>query len=578
MLPAVAVILALLSLPAWAQRSSGTGFAIAPGLVVTNHHVVKGCTSLAVVVPGQGSRTARLIADDPEADLALVYALGLPGSVAALRTTPARLGEQVYAFGFPLAGALASSGNFTSGLVSALRGLGDKEGELQFTAPVQPGNSGGALLDRSGLVIGVVQSKLDAIRAARITGDIPQNVNFSVAGDVLARFLARHQATAQREPPGAVLDTTVVAERAQGFTFQISCETASRAARPAAPPPRQDQSPRSSQPGPATPPAPVANAAADAERALGLSVDDIRNVQIWLTALGYDPGAADGVIGQATRRALRSYQRSRGIAETGFLSAAVLSALREDGPPAITRAVAGHRFRDCPECPEMVVVPPGSFMMGSETGDPDERPVRRVTIAAPFAVGKFEVTFDEWDACIAQGGCGHRPNDGGWGRGRQPVIYLRWSDAQSYATWLSRKTGKAYRLLSEAEWEYAAQAGSVGEQVTRAGANQANCVGCTSWWDDRRTAPVSVGSFPPNAFGLHDMLGNVAEWTADCWNENHAGAPVDGSARVSGDCSRRVVRGGYWRDHPSAARSAYRVGGASGWRDISRGFRVARTL
>jgi polysaccharide deacetylase 2 family uncharacterized protein YibQ len=213
----------LICFPSWAQRSSGTGFAIAPGLIVTNQHVVNGCSSLSVELPMGERRTARLIAVDPELDLALVYVLGLPGSIAAIRTTAARLGEQIYAFGFPLAGTLASAGNFTSGLVSALRGLGDKEGVLQFTAPVQPGNSGGALLDKSGLVIGVVRSKLDAIEAARVTGDIPQNVNFAVSGDILAKFLAKHDAPFQHQATGAFEDPTIIAERAQSFTFHVSC-------------------------------------------------------------------------------------------------------------------------------------------------------------------------------------------------------------------------------------------------------------------------------------------------------------------------------------------------------------------
>ena len=298
--------------PAWGQGSSGTGFAIAQGLVVTNHHVVKGCSSLAIVVPGQGSRPARLIADDPSSDLALVYALGLPGSLAIIRTTPARLGEQVYAFGCPLTGALASSGNFTSGLVSALRGLGDKEGTLQFTAPVQPGNSGGALLDKSGLVIGVVQSKLDALHAAITTGDIPQNVNFAVSGETLSRFLRMHQVNVQQRSSGVALDATAIAERTQGFSFQVSCEGRSQSTQP--------------QPRPSPPP----NAAADAERALALSSDEIKNLQLSLFVLGHDPGLADGVIGQATRAAIRSFQRSRRLTETGYLSAPLLSLLRQD--------------------------------------------------------------------------------------------------------------------------------------------------------------------------------------------------------------------------------------------------------
>jgi formylglycine-generating enzyme required for sulfatase activity len=215
----------------------------------------------------------------------------------------------------------------------------------------------------------------------------------------------------------------------------------------------------------------------------------------------------------------------------------------------------------------MVVVPAGSTRLASG---------RDVTIAAPFAVGKFEVTFEDWDACVAQGGCSHRPDDRGWGRGRQPVINVSWDDAQAYVAWLSRKTGKPYRLLSEAEWEYAAQAGSGREAAATRGANQATCGGCGSRWDSRQTAPV--GSFAANAFNLHDMLGNVWEWTADCWNASQAGAPVDGSARQSGDCRYRGLRGGSWHDGPELSRSAYRFGLTAFNRRSGYGFRVARTL
>jgi formylglycine-generating enzyme required for sulfatase activity len=230
-------------------------------------------------------------------------------------------------------------------------------------------------------------------------------------------------------------------------------------------------------------------------------------------------------------------------------------------------AGVGRVLRDCPECPEIVVLPAGQARLASG---------RDVTITAPFAVGKFEVTFEEWDACVAQGACSHRPADRGWGRGRQPVMNVNWDDAQAYVAWLSRMTGKAYRLLSEAEWEYAAQAGSGREAAATRGANQANCNGCGSRWDNKQTAPV--GSFAANAFGLHDMLGNVWEWTADCWNESHAGAAADGSMRLSGDCSRRVLRGGSWVSGPGSSRSADRGRDATDGRDDNDGFRVARTL
>ena len=243
-------------------------------------------------------------------------------------------------------------------------------------------------------------------------------------------------------------------------------------------------------------------------------------------------------------------------------------------------------FKDCEECPEMVVVSPGKFMMGSPEDEADRRsdegPQRKVTIWGPFAVGKFEVTFGEWDACVSEAGCSHKPSDEGWGRNRRPVINVSWDDVtKEYLPWLRRRTGNTYRLLSEAEWEYAARAGTTttyswGNDI---GKNQANCNGCGSQWDNKQTAPV--GSFKPNAFGLHDMQGNVEEWVEDCYYPDlygYASAPVDGSAVKGGygHCSLRVVRGGYWNAIAKYLRSAYRGGSKPDARWVGFGFRVAR--
>jgi len=241
-------------------------------------------------------------------------------------------------------------------------------------------------------------------------------------------------------------------------------------------------------------------------------------------------------------------------------------------PQAASALPGGSAFQDCPGCPQMVVVPSGSFMMGSESGDSDEKPVHKVSIGYSFAVGVHEVTFAQWDACAADGGCnGYSPDDRGWGRGNRPAINVSWEDAQSYLKWLSGKTGKSYRLLSESEWEYVARAGTTtpyhfGGSIASSQAR----------YNSDSTVPV--GSYPPNAFGLHDVHGNVWEWTQDCWNDNYQGAPNDGSAWQSGDCSRRVLRGGSWLSDPRFLRSANRDGYTAGNRDYNNGFRVARTL
>ena len=191
------------------------------------------------------------------------------------------------------------------------------------------------------------------------------------------------------------------------------------------------------------------------------------------------------------------------------------------------------------------------------------------------------MTFADWDACVSVGGCLQEgsANDAGYGRGARPVIYVNWDDAQAYAAWLSRMTGKTYRLLTEAEREYAARAGTTtayfwGEEI---GKGNANCAGCGSQWDNRQTSPV--GSFKPNAFGLYDMVGNAYEWVEDCMHNNYNGAPTDGSAWIEGgDCKRRVVRGGSWNDDPRALRAAVRDVRTTRDRHGDLGFRVGRTL
>ncbi len=258
----------------------------------------------------------------------------------------------------------------------------------------------------------------------------------------------------------------------------------------------------------------------------------------------------------------------------------------------------GHRFRDCGECPELVVVPAGSFRMGSpesEAGRSDaEGPVHRVRIGRAFAVGVNEVTFAEWDACVSGGGCGgYRPNDEGWGRGNRPVMNVSWRDAQGYVDWLSEETGEAYRLPSESEWEYAVRGGtemarywgkSASKQCRYANGADREAKKRYSVWtwavscNDGQVHTSQVGGYKKNKYGLHDVLGNVWEWVEDCWNGSYRGAPADGSAWESGNCGWRVLRGGSWLSGPGGLRSANRDRGDTGDRISDVGFRVVRTL
>ena len=296
-----------------------------------------------------------------------------------------------------------------------------------------------------------------------------------------------------------------------------------------------------------------------------------------LSAAGVDAGVIEAMMAAGSRGAAPS--------PSGGTSAAV------DAPgriPAGSGGAAGAAdarppgtvFRDCDECPEMVMIPAGTFRMGCVSGRDcydDEQPVHAVTISRSFALSKYEVTFEEYDRFTFP----NRVDDEGWGRGRRPVMNVSWNDAQEYVAWLSSQAGAQYRLPSEAEWEYAARAGTTtaytwGNEI---GNNRANCVGCGSQWGNRPKMTAPVGSFGANAWGLHDMYGNVLEWVQDCWHDSYVGAPGDGSAWTVGEnCGRRVLRGGSWGSASWVLRAAVRRGYGAGSRGFTSGFRVARTL
>ena len=316
---------------------------------------------------------------------------------------------------------------------------------------------------------------------------------------------------------------------------------------------------------------------------------------------GQNPGYLEGQL-----RAFRDHTRASPLMNTAvaalteadianlsvYLSRQKLGAV---DPGRTSAVVAGAAFRDCDAaCPEMVPLPAGRFVMGSPAGERGRfgnETQHPVEIARPFAIGRFSVTFAQFDACVKDGGCdGYRPADEGWGRGDRPAVNVSWNDAQGYLRWLSAKSGARYRLPTEAEWEYAARAGTVtarwwGDDITRGDAKygpddcpqQKHCGGVASGAGNwLTTAPV--GSFAPNPAGLYDVLGNVWQWTADCWHSDYEGAPKDGSAWVEAGCKKRVARGGSWTDTPAFVRAATRLGlggeGRRGWI----GLRVVREM
>ena len=231
--------------------------------------------------------------------------------------------------------------------------------------------------------------------------------------------------------------------------------------------------------------------------------------------------------------------------------------------PAADRS-PGKLSKDCQDCPEMVAIPAGSFEMGGNLSS--EQPVHRVTLR-PFSLGKTEVTQGQWRAVM-----GSNPSSFSNCGDNCPVEKVNWDDARQFVSRLSAKTGKTYRLPSEAEWEYACRAGGLHEYC---GSDRADEVSWYSGNSGNATHPVAGKK--ANAWGLHDMSGNVWEWTEDCWNQNYSNAPTDGSVWTSGNCSLRVVRGGSWVDGPQILRAAFRIRFTSAVRSLVIGFRVART-
>jgi len=241
-------------------------------------------------------------------------------------------------------------------------------------------------------------------------------------------------------------------------------------------------------------------------------------------------------------------------------------------------AIFRDTLKDGSTGPEMIVIPAGTFQMGDIHGmrDKSEKPVHTVRIRNPFALGRYQVTFGEYDYYANLTGRKF-PDDEGWGRDRRPIINVSWHDAKDYAAWLAEQTGKHYRLPTEAEWEYAARSG--GKDEVWAGTSDEEQLADYAVFAKDRTEPV--GSRKPNGLGLHDMTGNLWEWVEDCWHGNYNGAPENGSAWLEasgGDCGQRRVRGGSWNSTPEFLRVSYRTRGVANVRYNNFGFRLALDL
>jgi formylglycine-generating enzyme required for sulfatase activity len=311
-------------------------------------------------------------------------------------------------------------------------------------------------------------------------------------------------------------------------------------------------------------------------------------VQVELVRLGYDLSTTQGEMDGGTGEAIRDFEDRAGQLVKGEASESLLALLKSSRklPPPSAGTVFSDALSSGGRGPDLVVLPKGSFQMGSNSGGTNEKPVRRVSIDYPLAMMTHEVTWDDWEACVRGGGCdGSGPasagGDAGFGKDRRPVINMDWNDAKAYAEWLSGQTGKRYRLPSESEWEYAARAGTTteyswGDSISCSQACYGREIGgeCT----DSPKGTVPVKSFSANAFGLYDMHGNVSEWVEDCYQSSYSGAPSDGSARTRCDTPFGVQRGGGWYSYPRRLRSAYRSWVAPSSRSKSHGFRLVQDL
>jgi formylglycine-generating enzyme required for sulfatase activity len=249
----------------------------------------------------------------------------------------------------------------------------------------------------------------------------------------------------------------------------------------------------------------------------------------------------------------------------------------EPTPPTSGEGAARAEIKDCATCPALVSLSSGSFTMGSNSSDPSEKPAHRVTLGHPFAIGKYEVTVEEWNACVEGGAC-QRVGQYASPNPKAPIRDVSWDDAQLYLKWLSSSNGKKYRLPSEAEWEYAARGGTTtrywwGDQMVT---GKANCKDCGPPWQIE--GPANAGSFAANPYGIYDMNGSVWEWVDDCWHASFKDAPADGAAWDQPNCSMRVIRGGSWREPATYMVSSTRFKYDAGVRHSQNGFRVARDL
>lgn len=488
--------------------STGTGFFVTPnGYIITNHHVIEEKTHFAIRDLQGDFYRATVVAQDANRDLALLKIAGKFPSLKITRPDSVSKGQRVMTVGYPQISIQGNESKVTDGVVSSFSGLNNDQNWFQISTPIQGGNSGGPLVTESGDVVGVVVATANAAKFFKVTGNIPQNVNYAIKSNMLLGFLAEQNVANVPSRTGKTsidwVDSATVLVIAKGDPIDVSYSIS-----------------------------PEQRAAQEKER-VKAAAEVAKRVK---------PE-------QAAEKKSRQHKAQQ-IAEQRSGEGAI----RSQAPPDESFHTQGQTFRDCPECPEMVEIPAGKFDMGSNDGGPYEKPVRSVGVPT-FALARTEVTQDQWRALMNSDGHFYSYTDPLRSCGGDCPVRVDWFDAKRYLIKLSKKTGQRYRLPSEAEWEYACRSG--GRHNTYCGSDNIESI---AWFDrNSNDKPHPVGLLKPNAFGLYDMSGNTWEWAEDCANSDYTNAPVDGSAWVTGECDKRIIRGGTWDQSTRMANATNRV-------------------
>ncbi len=605
---------------------TGTGFFVAPsGYLVTNNHVIDDTTDYAVRdFKGRFYRT-HLIARDPVRDLALLKVAGNFPSLRIAHSDTVSKGQRVYAVGYPQIAIQGNESKVTDGIISSFSGIRNDDDWFQISVPIQGGNSGGPLVTESGSVVGVVVASVNVSKFYAKAGTLPQNVNYAIKSKLVLDFLKAHgvkntPSLAAKSSIEAVDSATAMVIAKNGpidVAYTVSPEQTALLERE-----RKQQTEEDARRRKAEEAAEkreqariAADAAAEKRRLAAISQRDMvvkkafpdwgetRQSDTFLAWLNEQTDKSSEMLESMNpadvMRVMRRYKAERGKFEAALLAREEDEHWRRVGVAANSATIRvyldryprgrytreasarlealrkqeadlrpGKSFKDCADCPEMVVIPAGIFEMGSSKGNSDEGPVHSVRIGRPFAMGSTEVTQGQWRAVM-----GNSPSHFGNCGDDCPVEQVSWDDTKEFIKKLNAKTGKQYRLPSEAEWEYVCRAGGT---HTYCGSDSVDSV---AWYTDNSGGkPHSAAGKQANAWGLYDMTGNISEWMEDCWNDNYRGAPTDGSAWGSGDCRKRIIRGGAWNIGQQQAYATYRLRMESSYRGLSFGFRLARVI